>query len=556
MTAGPFTAVETAPVTRVFVRLKWSLLSNGLRQSPGRRAAFLTSAVLALLLALLQVLGLLLMRGHEHAVTVAVVLSGLLALGWAVVPLFFPGGDETLDATRLVMLPLRPQRLVVALLAASLVGIGPVFTVLLAAGAVAAPAEGAAGWAVAAVALPLLVLSCVALARGVATANVRLLTSRRGRDLVLLSGLFIAIGAQFVNVGVQKVSEPGGLALLEPVGAVLGWLPPTSAVYAVRDASEGAYAVAAVRLLLAGGALAGLLAWWRQSLTRLMTTPDASTLQAATTAPEPSPETAATGRTRGVLGLLARLPGDDPGGRTAAVVQRTLRYAWRDPKTKVGWVSSLGIGLLLPVVLSVQGTGSPYNACWAAGVLGLQMYNQFGQDYSGFWLVASTISTRRDAHLELRGRMLAIALVAVPYVGVVVLLSSLLMDDWAVVPEVLGLASAVLGALLGTGALASVWFPYSIPQDSGYKNVAPGQGSLAYISFLGGMFAAAVLCAPFVAVTVWLHAAGGSAAGAGAWLMLPVGVAYGLLLAVLALRLAATRALARLPEILTAVSKG
>ena len=49
----------------------------------------------------------------------------------------------------------------------------------------------------------LTVLVCVALARAVATANTRLLTSRRGRDLAVLSGLFVAIGAQFVNLGAQ-----------------------------------------------------------------------------------------------------------------------------------------------------------------------------------------------------------------------------------------------------------------------------------------------------------------------------------------------------------------
>ena len=36
-------------ITPVFVRLKLSLLRNGLRQSGGRKAAYITSAVFALL---------------------------------------------------------------------------------------------------------------------------------------------------------------------------------------------------------------------------------------------------------------------------------------------------------------------------------------------------------------------------------------------------------------------------------------------------------------------------------------------------------------------------
>jgi ABC-2 type transport system permease protein len=102
----------TAPasITPVVVRLKLSLLRNGLRQSGGRRAAYVASAVVALLFAALQLLGLITLRGDAHAVSVVVLLVAVLGLGWAVMPLFFPSGDETLDPTRLVMLPLRPSR--------------------------------------------------------------------------------------------------------------------------------------------------------------------------------------------------------------------------------------------------------------------------------------------------------------------------------------------------------------------------------------------------------------------------------------------------------------
>ena len=69
--------------------------------------------------------------------------------------------------------------------------------------------------------------------------------------------------------------------------------------------------------------------------------------------------------------------------------------SWRDPKTKAAWVTSLAVGLIVPVFNAVQGTGSVYFACFAAGMLGMQMYNQFGQDTSAFWMVALTISSTR-----------------------------------------------------------------------------------------------------------------------------------------------------------------
>ncbi|QKV94375.1 transporter [Streptomyces sp. NA02950] len=535
-------AAPTGSLTPVFVTLKLSLLRNGLRQSAGRRAAYITSIVLTLLFAALQLLGLVLLRGHDHAAALVTVLTAVLALGWAVVPLFFPGGDETLDPTRLVMLPLRPRPLIVALLVSSLVGIGPLFTLTLAAGSAVALAHGAAAAVAGVLAVLLGLLVCVALARAVATANIRLLTSRKGRDLALLSGLFVAVGLQFVNVGWQQLSGKNGLSVLEPAADVLRWVPPAAAVDAVQGVSEGAYGVAAAQFALTAGALALLLWWWQRGLTQLMTAPDASTLRTDT--PERTPGQ------RNADGPLGRLL---PAGRTGTVMLQTLRYAVRNPKTKASWATSLAIGLLLPVITSLQGAGSVYTALWAPGLLGMQMYNQFGQDSSAFWMVSQTISSRRDAYLELRGRAMAIGLVALPYTTLTMIVAAAFMNRWDAALETLGMGLGLTGALVATGALTSALFPYSIPQDSGYKNVAPGQAGLAWISIFGGMIAGAVLSAPVLGMTIWMHLSGAHEL---LWLVLPVGAVYGLLIAEAGLRLGAPRTLARLPEILTAVSKG
>ncbi|MGW1724928.1 transporter [Streptomyces sp. NPDC002306] len=540
---GPARLTSTAPgparLTSTVVRLKLSLLRNGLRQSGGRRAAYIASAVVTLLFAALQLLGLIALRGHAHAASVVVLLTAVLGLGWAVMPLFFPSGDETLDPTRLVMLPLRPRPLVRALLAASLVGIGPLFTVLLLLGSVISVAHGAAAGVVAVAAVVLALLVCVALARAVAAANIRLLTSRKGRDLAVLSGLVVAVGAQVVNFGAQRLGS-SGLAQLDPVYEVVRWLPPASAIGAVQSVSEGAYGVAVAQVALTAAALALLVAAWARSLTRLMTAPDGSTAQAAESGT----------RERDTSSGLTRLL---PAGRTGTVMERSLRYVWRDPKTKAAWVTSLAIGLIVPVFNALQGTGSIYFACFAAGMLGIQMYNQFGQDTSAFWMVAMTISSSRDAYAELRARAFALLLITLPYATLVTVLTTAMLGDWSRLPEALGLSLALLGAMLATGAWTSARFPYSIPQE-GYKNVAPGQAGLAWIAIFGGMLSAALLCAPVIALTIWLHV---SADGdTWAWLLLPVGAVYGAAITLLGLRLAAPRTAARLPEILAAVSKG
>ncbi|GAB2880951.1 transporter [Streptomyces deserti] len=529
----------TAPtITPVVIRLKLSLLRNGLRQSGGRRAAYIASAVCALLFAVLQLIGLIALRGNAHIEALVVLLVAVLGLAWAVMPLFFPSGDETLDPTRLVMLPLRPRPLVRALLAASLVGIGPLFTLCLLAGSVIAVARGGAAYAVGVVAVALALLVCVAFARAVAAANVRLLTSRKGRDLAVLSGLVIAVGAQVVNFGAQRLGS-SGLEQLDPAADVLQWVPPASAVGAVHAVSEGSYGIAVAQLALSAGALVVLLGVWSRHLTRLMTSPDGSTLQTAGTA----------ARERTSTGLSRLLPA----GRTGTVMERSLRYVWRDPKTKAAWVTSLAIGLIVPVFNAWQGTGSVYFACFAAGMLGIQMYNQFGQDSSAFWMVAMTISSTRDAYVELRARALALLLITVPYAAFVTVVTTAMLGEWRMLPEALGLSFALLGAMLATGAWTSARFPYSIPQE-GYKNVAPGQTGLAWISIFGGMIAAALLCAPVIALAIWVNVSAGGEMWS--WLLLPVGTVYGAVLTGLGLRLAAPRTAGRLPEILAAVSKG
>jgi ABC-2 type transport system permease protein len=540
--------VSDSTITPVFVRLKLSLLRNGLRQSGGRKAAYIASAVCALLFAVLQLIGLIALRGHAHVESLVVLAAAVLGLGWAVMPLFFPSGDETLDPTRLVMLPLRPRPLVRALLVASLVGIGPLFTLCLLIGSVVAVARGGAAFAVGVVAVVLALLVCVALARAVAAANVRLLTSRKGRDLAVLSGLVIAIGAQVVNFGAQRLGA-SGLGELAPAADVLQWVPPASAIGAVHAMGEGSYGLAFAQLALTAGALAALLAVWSRHLTRLMTSPDGSTLPAAESAAR---ERSSTGLGRLLPSPSAKSLGGTP-SRTGTVMERSLRYVWRDPKTKAAWVTSLAIGLIVPVFNAWQGTGSVYFACFAAGMLGIQMYNQFGQDTSAFWMVAMTISSTRDAYVELRARALALLLITLPYATLVTVVTTAMLGDWRRLPEALGLSFALLGAMLATGAWTSARFPYSIPQE-GYKNVAPGQTGLAWISIFGGMIAAALLCAPVIALTIWLNV---SAEGDDwTWLLLPVGAGYAAALTAAGLRLAAPQTARRLPEILTAVSKG
>jgi ABC-2 type transport system permease protein len=468
----------------------------------------------------------------------------VLGLGWTVMPLFFFGGDDTLDPTRLAMLPLRPRPLITALLTSSLIGVGPVFTLLVGTASVVAVTHSAAAAVVAVPAVALLLTTCVAVSRAVAAANTRLLTSRKGRDLALLSGLFIAVGAQLLNLGLSSLSSDHGLHRVTSVTSVLRWVPPAPAVDAVRSVSRGEYGVAAAQLVLSVAVLALVLRWWHRSLYRLMMSPDSSTIQAA-------PDSAA--RKGGARpSLLTRLLPEFAMSRAGTVMERQFRYVARDPRQRASWATGVAVGLLLPLVSVVQ-HGSVYQCLWTAGLLGMQMYNQFGMDGSAFWTVAATVATRRDAELELRGRALMLGSAALPYVTVVTVATALLLGKTDALPEVLGLAFAFLGALISTGSYASVRFPYAVSQDNPFGNAAPGNGVLVVFNVFGGTLCGSALCLPVLGLDIALHLTGHHAL---LWTMVPIGAGYGLVVAALALRFTAPRLLNRLPEILGAVAKG
>ena len=59
-----------------------------------------------------------------------------------------------------------------------------------------------------------------------------------------------------MNIAAQKLGRPDGLSVLEPLGNVLRWVPPASAMSAVEDAGHGSYGRAVAGLALTALALA------------------------------------------------------------------------------------------------------------------------------------------------------------------------------------------------------------------------------------------------------------------------------------------------------------
>ncbi|GAA1400558.1 transporter [Kitasatospora putterlickiae] len=541
--ATPSPAPAAAPpddrtVVRTLVSLKLRLLRNGLRRSRGRAALYLLGAVLGVLFAAGIALA---MAMLEHAVDsgsagdAGVVLTGALTLGWAAIPLFLFSSDESADPTRLTMLPLRPGPLLRGSVLAALIGPGPLVSLVLLTGAALSGALGGASAAAAVIGVPLAVVTVVVLSRAVAAGNARLLSSRRGKDFAIFGGLLFALLVQIANVGSQSVfGKPGadGLDLepLAPIASVLRWIPPVSAVDAVRTAGEGRYPLALLQLAATVALLLLLLRWWRASLQQLMVTADASTVEVVRGVQE-------SGRGWRFL----------PDGRVGAVMQRHLRYAWREPRAKAAVFTSIGMTLVICVLSIVQGWSTVYLVAMTGMFLGLQMLNLFGMDGSAFWMVAATLLTPADARDELRGRAFALLSYAVPVTLVLAVVLAAATGDWSGLPSAVGVAFALLGSGIAIGAVLSVLAPYTMPADNNpMRNAAPGQGGLVMLNSFGSMFGSVIVASPAIAYLAWALAT-----DAPTWPLLLAGPLYGTLIATLGLRLAAGRLLERLPEILT-----
>ncbi|MER7702765.1 transporter [Kitasatospora sp. NPDC097605] len=524
-------------VVRTLVSLKLRLLRNGLRRSRGRAVLYLLGAVAGLLFAAGIALATA-MLGHAvdtgSAGDAGVVLTGALTLGWAALPLFLFSSDESADPTRLTMLPLRPAPLLRGSVLAALLGPGPLISLVLLTGAALSGAAGGASAVAGVLGVPLAVLTVVVLSRAVAAGNARLLSSRRGKDFAIFGGLLFALLVQIANVGSQSVfGKPGtdGLDLepLAPIASVLRWIPPVSAVDAARTAGEGRYALALLQLAATAALLALLLRWWRAALQQLMVTADASTVEVVRGVQD-------SGRGWRFL----------PDGRVGAVMQRHLRYAWREPRAKAAVFTSIGMTLVVCVLSIVQGWSTVYLVAMTGMFLGLQMLNLFGMDGSAFWMVATTLLTPADARDELRGRAFALLSYAVPVTLVLAVVLAAATGEWSGLPSAVGVAFALLGSGIAIGAVLSVLAPYTMPADNNpMRNAAPGQGGLVMLNSFGSMFGSVIVASPAIGYLAWAIAA-----DAPTWPLLLAGPLYGALIATLGLRLAAGRLLERLPEIL------
>ena len=528
----------------VFVRLKLRLLANGLRTKGWRVVGVVLGALYGLGLGIAGFVALAVSRHRADGSVIAVLIGSALALGWAVLPIIGYGTDETLDPTRLALLPLRRRQLVTGLLAASSVGVGGLTTILALSGGIVGFSAGPVSAVFVVIAVAGQALLCIALGRALITALSASLRSRRGRDLRVVLVALLAFLPQTLRF-VRFPRHGASLARFHHLAQTLGWLPTGLAMRAMAAAGHNHIAAASAELVGVAATIGLLLWWWAATVQRIFTTPEAG---ATVRRPARS-----TGHPGGETPLFGRALAWLPRTRLGAVAAREVRSNWREPRRRVQVVSSFLLPFIVLAGVLARGNFAHHPKIVLSSLLvialgGNRAYNQVGLDGGAWWVHESSGTNLRA---DLSGKNLAFVLTSMPAVLVAALVLAGLSGGWVELLPMVPLAFALTGVQLAIGNVLSIRAPWPVPTSStNLWATNSGQGCLVGLLGLVGLGVQALVAAPFAVALALTHG----------WLpqsaVVAAAVASGFGLWHLGLRLALDAGQGRGPELLAAVSGG
>ena len=499
----------------VLLRLRLAILRRG-RGSGGaaQRVWFLLSWVIALVLGL-GVGGMTALAASSPGPSgdlLVVLVTTVVFLAWLISPILLPGlADEVVDPARLEQFPVRPRDQVLGGLLGGLVGPTALFTFLAAVGPVVADGASVGARLVTVVFAFVFTVMCVSGARSVQALLTGALRSRRGRDLVLVLGGVLGLGAYLASQAVHDVT--GAIVALEnsAVVGVLGWLPSGALGHATIDVREGMWLLATLRLLVALGTVALFLTAWSWALGRRVRGVSARA-GARRTAGGPQVE----------LGLFPPvLAALEPTPARAAAAQQLRYYLFRSPQAVQGGLLPFVIAVVFAHTAVASGgvvVGAAAMAAFVAAV-STAFINVFGYDDAG---VRYLVQGAAPMDQVLRGKSLALLGPAIVVLAVFVLVEAGLTNAWGEVLPSLFVGSAVLALGAGIGAHVSVL----TPQNRVSRQIAKGRALLTAFAVLAVM---AVAATAVVLAAQALGEAIGTTAAAGALLVLAAAVTWLLL---------------------------
>ena len=242
-----------------------------------------------------------------------------------------------------------------------------------------------------------------------------------------------------------------------------------------------------------------------------------------------------------------------PPNAFGAILAREWRSWWRDGRRRASLTSVLIASAVLPIALRFASFGQPGQfglstgfAVTMAGTMGgMMLGNQFAFDGNAF---ASHLMARVPGRTELRARAAALAIVALPVQALVAAAVMLLARAPDQIPAALGVLAAGFGSAIATASVLSVLGAYALPDTSNpfalNTGGASSKGLLAIVAMLGTL----AISSPVTLIALVLNTAGG------AWVLLLIGIAYGVVAALLGTYIAGDLLERRGPEVLVAVT--
>lgn len=497
------------------VRLRFIILWNGLKRSPWQLVGAILGALYGLFLLVMLVVGLIALSFAplEVARTVVILGGALTIVGWLLGPLLATGLDQTVEPSRLVAFPIPLNTLLAALTVSGVLGVAGIVT------SIAALATAATWWqyplaALAAIVCAVIaVLTCVVGSRALIAVSSRVATGRRAREARTLLVLVPLILLGPIIVWASDIAELFATSF-PAIADGVAWTP-FGAIWAVpSDIAQGNFGRAAAHFVIALATLAVLFSLWRPALKNALENPATST------------GTKAGKNTAGVFGLFPATP-------TGAVAARALTYWMRDPRYAQSLITVPLIPVLLVFLGSTTGNTALINLTGpvTALLLALSIYTDVSYDSTAF---ALHLQTGVSGVADRVGRVLGLAVFAVPVTLIFTVASVWFSGAWNALPALLALS---IGCLLSGFALSSVIsgrfaFAVPLPGDSPFKS-RPNGSLMLMLSSLGTWGALAILILPEAILALVSFVTGDALWG---WAALLVALVLGSVLLVVGVR--------------------
>jgi ABC-2 type transport system permease protein len=456
------------------VSLKIRIVRNSLHGGRFRKIATLVSYIGS---ATLAVFGAHRVVSRAHAggqlATESIVITLTMMFGlWVFGPLLVGGVDDSLDPSRLTMLPINKRDMHRGMFAGAMIGPLPIATVITLIGTVVAYGGGIGTIGVIAAAIVMLFLTLGA-ARSMSVALAFATRTRRGKDVAMLLASLGAALIFLVTQSLRFLRTEDKVRIIR----ILRWLPAGQIATAMQEFKTGHLGTASVRTVGIGLLAAVLLHAWVSGIDRLLI--DADSVR----------HTRKVKDRNGLLlvhGWLQRwieIP-------VAVMVAKELRYLVRSPQRRSSMIVSVVIGTVFALLQSFR-----YNSANTLSVFGAPIAmlfgvhatnNLLGTDAASLWMEQST-GTRLKEQLVARG------IAATPNLFIPTILASFVLavmtNGYLEFCLVAIVAVTCIGIPLGVGSVISVVAPFTQPDSSNphsNRRVGTGQGGLVSIlAFVG-----------------------------------------------------------------------